>query len=380
MANPVKIQTATTPNSLKVMSTADMDHISHIILSDFAATDTGVGTLSIDPVSTVGLTSIGVWYDTSWDVVPGTQLTSYGAGYAPTQYGANNYVSSEDQLTTVANTFWQDRQTAPETLTRPLEFEIAVNRMIQQTDTNLNATVMSNTLDRLAAFGMGSYKLAPTAPLSGGTWTAKASITDTSNDATVTHYLWRRTTQTPPTVIRPFKTRLTGNQYNVIEMTDIDIETLTDRLRNQIVTTAIGTYALQESAPGVGTWTRAGDITDDTRSEAYVGGYAPLFTTNFTSPNYTTDFTSPNYTTNFTSPNYTTAYAVFYGGFAGLPYVSPNYTTDFTSPNYTTDFTSPNYTTDFTSNYASLTTTYSGTYISATVSAAKSTSLWIRTA
>jgi hypothetical protein len=394
MANPVKVQTATTPNSLKVMSNAEMDYISHVILTDFAATDTGVGTLSIDPVSTVGLTSIGVWDDTSWDVAPGGQLDSYVTGavaYAvTTNYGANNYVSSSDQLTTVSNTFWQNLGVDSETITAPLEYDTGLNRIIQQTDTNLNASIVTNTLDRLAAFGLGSYKLQVTSPVSGGTWTAKASVTDTSNDPTNTYSLWRRTTQTAPTTIRPLKHRLNGNIYDIIEMTDTDIETLTARFRNQIATTTIGTYSLQEAAPGVGTWTRAGEEVDDTRSNAYTGTYVPDYAIQYTSANYTTDFTSANYTTDYaaqyTSANYTTGYTAFYGGFAGVTYTSANYTTDFagvpyTSPNYTTNFTSPNYTTDFAGvGYASLTQSYSGTYISATVGIAKSTSLWIRTA
>ena len=479
MANPVKVQTATTPNSLKIMSDAEMDYIAQIILADFASTDTGVGTLSIDPVSTTGLTSVGVWGDTRWDVAPGGQLNSYvpqyqgaftsnftSANYTTnfqrffggfsggfftspnyttdftsqnytqnfaspvsyavmTNYGANNYVSSEDQLTTVSNTVYQDLRTASETLTRPLEYDSGENKIIAQIDATLNASVMDHTLDRLGAFGMGSYKLQETTPVSGGTWVSKGSVTDTSDDPTNTYHLWRRTTQTAPTTIRPLKHRLNGNIYDAIEMTDTDIETLTDRFRNRIVATEIGTYALQDTAPGVGTWTRAGEEIDDTRSNTFTGSYVPGYSTNFTSPNYTTDFTSANYTTDFTSPNYTTSFTSpnyttnfqgfytspnytssfqrFFGGFSGGffsspnyttnftagSFTSPNYTTNFTSPNYTTDFTSANYTTDFTSpnytsqyasTYASLTQNYSGTYISGTVGTAKSTSLWIRTA
>jgi len=444
MANPLKVQTATTPNSLKVMSDADMDYISHVLLTDFVSTDTGIGTLSVSPVSTAGLTAIGTWSDTSWAVAAGVQLTSYtpvyasgatytsqytsanyttayqrffagfsggffispnyttdftspayasgatyspGTAYAPTEYGA--YVSTQDQLTTVANTFYQDLEEAPETLTRPLEYDTGLNRVIQQVDNNLNASIMTNTLDRLAAFGLGSYKLQTTTPSSGGTWVAKANVTDTSSAATNTYYLWRRTTQTAPTTIRPLKTRLNGNIYDMIEMTDVDIKTLTARFRNQIVSTEIGTYSLQTSAPGVGTWTRAGEEIDDTRANAYTAAYVPGYTTQYTSPNYTTDFTSANYTTGYTSQytsaNYTSSYQRFFGGYHGGWFTSPNYTssfqgTTFTSPNYTTDFTSANYTTDYTSTYASLTETYSGTYISAVVAAKTSTSLWIRTA
>jgi len=351
MANPVKVQTATTPNSLKVMSDAEMDYIAHTILTEFASSDTGVGTLSVDPVSTTGLTSIGVWSDISWDVAAGTKIDGYattgggffqrffggfspgtfagvgGGSYATTAFGS--YLSNDDDTTTLSNTFYQDLQTATENITIPVEYNVSLGGIKPQTDTQLNNSIISHTLTDLVSDGVGSYKLQASSPV-GGTWVSKATITDTSNDPTHTYFLWRKTAATAPTTIRPLRTRLLGNQYNLIEMTDVEIETLTNRFRNKIVDTGIGQYLLQEAAPGFGTWIRAGNEIDDTRSESYVRSYL-------------------NYTSNFQA---------FFGGF------SPGSFLGFFTP-----VSEP-----------PVSGAFSGTYISATVSAVESTSLWIRTA
>ena len=293
MANPVKIQTVTTPDSLKVMSDAETDYIAHVILADFASADTGVGTVSLNPTPITGLTIIGTHRDTSWTVGATTKLTNYqdsfqaffggfspgsfgsGAGsFSAEFYGAARYTAS-DQLNqpSIIGEFYQDRQTASETLTVPVEYDGVTGRIIEQTSSNLNASVILRALNRYAAFGLGSYKLATAAPLSGGTWTSKGTMTDTFFGGSQVETLWRRTSQTAPTVIRPLKTRLLGNEYNVIEMTDVDIETLTDRFRNRIAATGIGTYQLQESAPVGGTWITAGDETSDTRRQAFHGTF-----------------------------------------------------------------------------------------------------------
>ena len=72
MAAQLKIN-ATSPVSLKQMSGTDYDYTTYQILNTFAASDTGVGTLSVNPASTTGLTSVGTFTDTYYDVgAPGT--------------------------------------------------------------------------------------------------------------------------------------------------------------------------------------------------------------------------------------------------------------------------------------------------------------------
>jgi len=292
MANPIKVQTVTTPDSLKVMSDAETDYIAHVILEEFASADTGVGTVRLNPVPTTGLTIIGTHRDTSWTVGATTKLTGYStqfqaffggftpgafsdpASYSAQFYGAARYTAS-DQLNqpSIIGEFYQDRQTASETLTLPVEYDGVTGRVIEQTSANLNASVILRALNRYAAFGLGSYKLATSAPVSGGTWTSKGTMTDTWFGGSQVETLWRRTTQSAPTTIRPLKARLIGNEYNIIEMTDVDIGTLTDRFRNRIAATGIGNYQFQESAPVGGTWVAAQDAVSDTRRQAFHGTF-----------------------------------------------------------------------------------------------------------
>ena len=171
MAAQLKLN-ATSPVSLKEMSGTDYDYTTYQILNTFAATDTGVGTLSVNPASTTGLTSVGIFSDTYYNVGP---IGSHPVGTSITQ---TDY------------TFYQDLQSASESLTRPLEYSSGIK---EQTDTNLNADSISVALANLVANGIGSYALSTSSP-SGGTWTAKSTITNYQYAATTNvTYLWRKT-------------------------------------------------------------------------------------------------------------------------------------------------------------------------------------------
>ncbi len=360
MANPVKIQNSS-PKSLKVMSDAEMDYIAHTILADFAGTSTGVGTLSVNPGDATGLTDIGTWENTAFDTAPGGALntftTSYQAffgGFTPGAFtdtqnvfattGYGTFMSNQDNLTQTDYAFYQNRGAVVETLTRPLEFDSSLKRLIAQIDANLNASAIAHTLDRLVNDGLGSYKLQTATP-SGGTWVQEAIIDDTQSGAGSTeYYLWRRTVQTTPTEIRPLKERLIGNEYNIIEMTDAEIETLTDRFRNQIVTTGIGTYALQETAPGTGTWTRAGTVTTDTRRDTFTDTFIPAYA-------------GASY-----SASYSQGFQDFFGGFAGA---------------FFTGFFAG---TAYAGSYAAAGQSYQGTYVATATETITTKSLWVRTA
>jgi hypothetical protein len=69
-------------------------------------------------------------------------------------------------------------------------------------------------------------------------------------------------------------------------MTDVEIQGLTNRFRNQIISTGICTYKLQTSAPTPGTWTTRGSAFDDTRntlaSQNYTGNYTGSYSGTYT--------------------------------------------------------------------------------------------------
>ena len=238
MANPVKIQ-ATTPKSLKEMSNTELDYTVYQILNTFAGTQSGVGTLNINGSGT----SIGSFTDTIRTEAVGTHPAT-------------------GTTTSTVYDFKQDLTTASEILTRPIEFSSGALR--EQDDTSLNTTVIDYALNTLVADGLGSYLLQPSTPTETGTWTSIATVTDSTRTGNKTTQLWRRTGATPPSIVRPLKSVSDG----IKELIDTEIQTLTARLRNRIVATGKGKYAVQPSAPtGGGTWVRQGTAFSDTRQD-----------------------------------------------------------------------------------------------------------------
>jgi hypothetical protein len=218
--------------------------------------------------------------------------------------------------------------------------------MREQDDTALNADLIATALANLVSLGVGSYALQPTAPV-GGTWVAKATITNNLdiNESNVT-YLWRKTAAaTAPTTVRPVKINPTS-PVSVKEMSDAEIQTLTDRIRNRIIATGIGTYAIQATAPASGgTWTTAGaQFLDTTRTQsliAYNGTYAGSYIGSYAGT-YTASY-SGLYTGAYTGV-YAGGYAGTYGGTYGGTYFGPvtlGFTGSYTGPTKYAGFARP---------------------------------------
>jgi len=402
MAAQLKIN-ATSPVSLKEMSGTDYDYTTYQILNTFAASDTGVGTISVNPGVTTGLTSIGTFTDTYYDVGP---------------VGAHPVGTS---ITSTTSTFYQDLQSAAESLTRPIEYNSGLK---EQIDANLNADSITVALANLVANGQGSYALTPTTP-TGGTWVSKATITNYQYAATTNvTYLWRKTAPASvPSALRPLKINSTS-PVSVKEMSDAEIQTLTARFRNQIVSTGIGKYVVQTSAPvSGGTWITQGAAFSDTRNTESNQNYSGIYTGNYSGTytgSYTQAFTG-NYTGSF-SGTYTGSYSrafsgaysrAFAGSYTGAyqyydpysgagpggTYIRGYYTGYYTayytgfytgsfSGNYTGSYSrvfTGNYTGSFSGNYSgTYTGNYTGSYTGMTLDATTATistvSLWLRTA
>jgi len=305
MPRPLKIDTLTNPVSFKEMSDADYDYLTHIILTQFAASNTGVGTVS----SNSSFTLIGTFSDT----------------YRP--YTVNQHPIGTD-ITTVTYNFYQNYGVATENLVRTVHYSAGANTF-EQDDSTLNNTSISSALANLTNYGVGSYSLSPTAPVD-GTWVAERTIQNTTAAANNVTYLWRKTVATTPTTVRPLKVN-SSSPISVKEMSDVEIQTLTERLRNQIVTTGIGKYVVQNTAPvSGGTWVTRGSAFSDTRE----------ITSN---TNYTGAY----------SGNYTGAYTRFFAGSIG-GYFSGTYTGFYSGA-------------------------YSGLTLTANTETVSSISLWVRT-
>ena len=304
MAGPLKI---TADNNLQEMTSGEQDYIEHVLLGDFASADTGVGTVSVNPGSTTGLTLIGTFTDTRRTEAVGTHPA---AG-----------------TTTTVNTynFYQDRQTASESISnRPVEYD--GSSISEQTDATIDPLWIDSTQDNLVGAGLGSYVLQPSAP-SGGTWTEKGTLTNTIiGGSSNTTKLWRKTVATSvPTTVRPLKLA----SSNVIqEMSDTEIKQFTPRLRNKIKA-GIGQYQLATSAPGSGgTWAAAGSAFSDTRrqvtNQSYSGSYTGTYSQNFAG-SYTGYYARYQAYTGQYLGNFAGTYTGYYTG-----YFSGTYTGSYT--------------------------------------------------
>ncbi len=389
MANPLRVKTSgATFQGLQIMTDAEMDYCVDIILKHFANTNSGLGTVNIDGATG---TSIGTFVDTS---------RSGSVGDHPV---------ADSPTTVTTYTFKQDiTTTATEVITQPIEHSTSGIR--QQNDTQLNASIISRALANCVATGIGSYALQPSSP--SGTWTSIGTITNSVIGATNTSTLWRKTGGTAPTTVRPLKYQ-TSPSKSFKQMTDPEIQGFTNRFRNRIISTGIGTYKLQATAPSPGTWTTTGAAFDDTRNAlaniSYTGSYGGSFTSSYAGSyvgSYSRSFAgsySGSYSSGYTgsySGTYTRvfsgAYTGFYtGSFTGSytrtrsqgftgsyqavfgSYLGPSYTgtytaffTGFYSGAYTRAFTgfyTGNYTGSFTGSYAgtytrSFTGSYAGSY------------------
>ena len=374
MATQLKINTGS-PISLKEMSAAEIDYSVHQILTAFAATDTGIGSIQVNPGSTTGLTLIGTFTDTYLNATPG----QHPIGTTP--------------VSTTYN-FYQNLGSTSESLTRPIEYNSGIK---EQTDTNLNAGVISRALANLVATGIGSYQLSPTAP-TGGTWASKATLTNYL-DSTTTNvtYLWKKTAAaSTPSTVRPLKIN-TGSPISLKEMSDSEIQSLAARLNNQLVSTGIGTCAVQAAAPtSGGTWVSEGigfvDTTRTASTQSYTGSYAGSYTGSYTGSysgsvtKYFTGYYSGSYTGTYAG-SYTGAYTIYYAGRRQGPTTNHTYT-GFYSGSYTGTYTGTYagsylrpYTGSYTGSYAgSYSGSYSGITLNNDTSTVSTVYLWVRTA
>ena len=314
MVNVVLKQTSS-GSVIQEMSGGDKDYIKNVILTDFSSSDTGVGTVSVNPTSTTGLTLVGTFVDTNRNTAPGGEPPN-------TNVLSTNY------------NFYQDLQTATENITddvRPLGIDSSGEDFQRMNDTKINEDFIRHTQILLAMGDVGSYKLQPSAP-TGGTWVEKATITDSLQSGTAsTTKLWRKTAPASlPATVRPLKYAAAS----INEMTDVDIKKFTARLRNRIVENGVGQYQLSTNAPtSGGTWVQAGQSIADTRYQ--------LQSSNFSGPSYQNTFTG-SFTNSFTG-YFTRNYISYYqpsssvGTFEGT--VAKNFTGTFNNT-FTGTFTS----------------------------------------
>ena len=402
---PLRIKASSYPVSasnfqgLQEMTDTEIEqYYSATLLKDFSDnTDgTGVGELNVTTDASGAGTTIGSITDTKRDDAIGTHPTD----------GATSNVN--------VYTFKQVNSAASESITnRPLGYESSGTVGIHEfTDSELDSDILDKVLGDLVAQGnyvTGQYTLAASAP-AGGTWTSRYTLVDTQVDETEdTKYIWQKTAATTAAASDYKPLKLDGT--SVKEMSVAEMEQVVPNLRNRITDSTIGTYALQASAPGSGTWVQQGDAFSDTRhevgSQSYTGNYSGNYTGNYTGAKTYTGSYSGSYTGNFSgnyvgtsaysgayTGSYSGSYAADYSGYAGTSYsgtYSGSYTGYYTGAKTYTGTYSGAYSGSYSGNYVgtsayagTYTGTYTGYYAGDTVLTSEETvgtvKLWLKTA
>jgi len=208
-------------------------------------------------------------------------------------------------------------------------------------DSALDTDVLDKVIGDMVSestYTAGLYSLSAGTP-SGGTWTSRFSLTNTTEAGanSNTSYIWQQTTPSSSAVSthKPVKIE---NTADLKEMSQSEIEQMVPNLRNRIMSTGIGTYKLQSTAPVTGTWTQMGDAAgfSDTRQQVLDQAYAGTYNQGYTgaySQTYTGVYTaaySGGYTATY-SGSYTGAYTRTYtGNYTGAYSINPTYTGSYT--------------------------------------------------
>jgi len=332
MARPLKIKyDGSTFAGLQEMSDSEIDSFADLLLDSFTD-NVGTGHLAINSQSS--WTNIGTFSDTRRDQNVGTHP-------ANTTIHTENYVFRQN-LSAVS----------PSTSARPMEIKGSgsFEGLQEMSDSDIVSNIINRVKSKIGSFGPGTYKLQPSAP-SGGTWTSVGTITNKTVSGNNTSTLWRRTDGITTPGTRPMK----WDSSSLKELTNTEINDLTDYFRSEIISSGIGKYQLATSAPAGGTWIQAGSGFTDDRHQRANQNYSGNYTGNYTGA----------YTGNYTGA-YTGNYIRYYSGRNAGTY---------------TGYYSGTYTGYYSGTYAG---TYTGTYTGATIMASKETiatlKLWLRIA
>jgi hypothetical protein len=339
MAGPLTLKSSSAPataanlEGLRELTSSELrDYVSYAITSQFAGGTIASALLTVT-TGTLGsdFTNIGTFSNRERNETVGT----HPAGGA---------------ITTTTNTFGQNATVpAGAAINRPIRWD--GNDTIESTDAQINTEVLDEAIAAMVtedANAVGQYKIGTSSP-SGGTWTARFTITETQVDGTdVAYKLWQKTgvTTTPATNTNSLIKAAANGQFT--EMTSAEMKLLTQRFANRILNTGIGTYRLTAGTPtDTGSWTQVGStMTDQLKSitnVSYTGAYTGAYTGNYTG-------------------SYTGYYNRFFAGYLNGAYAG-SYSGTYTG--YYTGY-------------------YSGAYVGATVQTSSSTqetkALFIRTA
>lgn len=272
--NIVNYDTAT--NVIQSLTRSDLDKLIDYILEQMAS---GSYTGSIVVGSTY--TPIGTFSDTA---------RQGDAGSAGITIVTNTYTLSQVQTTTLS-----DQPDPPMYIGLTVSGSDVILQENATTLSNLANEVINRMVTDSTYGGVNSYYLSTSAPSDGGVWTSIGQLADTEYNFSVTnavYYLWKKISAAEYTT--NYKRPLKLDSGQVVQFSDTEIQRIIKIVEQQIVSTGIGKYALQSSAPGTGTWVSAGTAVDRILNTATVSFAGPLAETSFQKPTVIVPGTYPD--------------------------------------------------------------------------------------
>ncbi len=317
----------------------------------------GVQEMSDDEIADIILPKLVNYAIANPDSVYGTKLRINGSGTYDVvrgtfyDYRTSSFAGEHPVTYNLINTYnftQNERAITPSVSARPVHHVTVGDeqRILEMSDTDIYNYLLPTTISRLTYYGSGSYVITQTNAGPGslgwsGTWVSIGTFVDTywiaSSLTSVSYTLWQRTdTISVGTTYRPLKQVLVSGEQRLVEMTDLEIESLYVFIGESIRTTGVGQYSFSTSAPAQGTWANLGSAIDrlniaiDTNytgyySGTYVGSYTGLYSGSYQSTfvgQYGNTFTALytgiyNLLTPFTGQYAGTYNRAFTGAFSG---------------------------------------------------------------
>ncbi len=319
MLYPVAFRTG---GSLHPISSSELGSVANYVLEYMAAND-GAGTL------TAGTSGTGN--------VIGTLTDTYYAG----NIGEGNI----DIISNVVNFYFDETAPSGSDAPRFLVYDTnqsAIRKAADSEITDIADAILTYTVQN---DGPNSYQIGTSAPVDGGTWATVATFYDAIDANTQNTYnLYKKVSAASYSLTRPLKAISTGSGVDLQRFTDTDLQLISKKVRERLLSTNIGRYFVGITAPeDGGVWVEKGTYTNIRPTIAsqgygtltYISGFsvAGLYEGTADSTPYATQLYQIDYVrtqTNSYSLSYVGPGAVNYAGseYVGILSFDINYTGD----------------------------------------------------
>jgi hypothetical protein len=292
-------------NTIQQFSSTDLDELAERVLRVMAA-GTYTGTITIGTSNPIG-TFTDTYYNQAVGTNQDTGITTGSTVYTLSQVMTATLGAASDPPMYVG-----------------LDTSVSGQTILQENLTT-REQLADEILSRMVAGtgGTNSYYLGTSAPADGATWVSLGSLLDTKTAGTITitdYKLWERTTS-GATLTSKNPMKITSDPLQ--SFSDAEVEAIIKTIEQRIIATGIGTYELATSAPGTGTWTNAGTITDNIEtldSTTYLGPQTfqgGPYTLSYLGANSFFDlfagFDGPVYETSYNFAYFKSYQAIYYG-------------------------------------------------------------------